>query len=216
MSRLADMLMRVDRGVSRPEGVGGIPRLTDPGDASRRWRRGVLLVIVVIMLAGSAAALILRPGSLTPTTKPVPLPIAAPSPAARTPPASAAERRVIMLVGQGLQAAQEGGLSEAARLLRKALELRPSDVDTWNSLGVVLVRQGDTTGGMDAFRQALHLDPNQPEAHRNLAVTLDRQGRSTEAVTHYQAFLRLSAESHPARDAVQRRLAAISNPRSGE
>jgi Flp pilus assembly protein TadD len=117
-----------------------------------------------------------------------------------------------MLVAQGLQAAEEGGLAEAARLLRKALELRPTDVDTWNSLGVVLVHQGETTGGMDAFHQALRLDPNQPEAHRNLAVTLDREGRSADAVTHYQAFLRFSPESHPARDAVRRRLAAISRP----
>lgn len=118
-----------------------------------------------------------------------------------------------MLVGQGLQAAQEGALSEAGILLRKALELKPADSETWNSLGVVLVRQGETAAGMDALQQALRLDPNHPEAQRNLAVALDREGRPAEAVTHYQAFLRLSAESHPARDAVRRRLAAISGPR---
>ena len=34
MSRLADRLMGMDRGAARPEGVGGIPRLT-----MRRIRR---------------------------------------------------------------------------------------------------------------------------------------------------------------------------------
>lgn len=168
------------------------------------------------MLAGLAAAVTLPPGSLTPTAKHVPAPIAAPSPATKTSPASAAERRFVILVGQGLQAAQEGSLSEAVRLLRRALELKPTDAESWNSLGVVLVRQGEMAAGIDAFRQALHLDPNQSEPHRNLAVALDREGRSAEAVTHYQAFLRLSPESHPARVAVRGRLAAISDPRSAE
>ncbi len=121
-----------------------------------------------------------------------------------------------MLVGQGLQAAEEGQLSEAAILLKKALELKPKEAETWNSLGVVLVRQGETAAGMDAFREALRLDPNHPEAHRNLAVALDRESRSAEAATHYQAFLRVSAENHPARDAVRRRLAAISGSRPSE
>jgi cytochrome c-type biogenesis protein CcmH/NrfG len=208
------MLMRMDRGASRPEGVGGIPRLTAPGEASRRWRPGVLLVILVGMLAcASLTAAVLRSRKEVPTPARVSASMTAPTPVPSTPTASAAEQRVAMLVGQGIQAAQEGELSEAVRLLRKALELKPAESETWNSLGVVLVRQGDTAGGMDAFRQALRLDPDHPEVQRNLAVVLDREGRSAEAVTHYQAFLRLSAESDPARDAVRRRLATISGPR---
>ncbi len=216
MSRLADVLMRLDRGAPRPEGVGGIPRLTVPDAPGRGWRLGVLLVILVGMLAAaSLTALPLRPRKhLTPAR--VSALTVVPPPAPRTPQAPAADERFVMLVGQGLQAAQEGALSEAARLLRQALDLKPTDAETWNTLGVVLVREGETAGGIDAFRRALRLDQNRPEAHRNLAVALDREGRFAEAVTHYQAFLRLSPESHPARDAVRRRLAAISGPRSGE
>ena len=81
---------------------------------------------------------------------------------------------------------------------------------------MVLVRQGETAGGVQAFRQALRLDTGHPEAHRNLAVVLDRQGRSAEAVSHYRAFLRLSPESHPTRDEVRRRLAEVSGSRAEE
>jgi Flp pilus assembly protein TadD len=99
---------------------------------------------------------------------------------------------------------------EATALLMKALELKPTDTDTWNTLGVLLVRQGETAQGIDAFGRALRLYPDHPEAHRNLAVALDRQGRSREAAIHYRAFLRLSAESDPARDDVRRRLIEVS------
>jgi cytochrome c-type biogenesis protein CcmH/NrfG len=92
----------------------------------------------------------------------------------------------------------------------KALDLRPTDGETWNSLGVVLVRQGQAARGVDAFNHALHLNPDHLEAHRNLAVTLDRQGRSGEAAAHYRAFLRLTQEDHPARDDVRRRLLDVS------
>jgi Flp pilus assembly protein TadD len=126
------------------------------------------------------------------------------------------DERFRALRGEGLEKAQQGALREAAGLFMRALDLRPTDAETWNSLGVVLVRQGQAARGVDAFNHALHLNPNHLEAHRNLAVTLDRQGRSGEAAVHYRAFLRLTQEDHPARDDVRGRLldlsAAGSNP----
>ena len=170
----------------------------------------MLLAIVVVGMVGiPATALLMRPRSVALTPLPAPAPIVA-RPA--TPPT--ADQRFVALVRQGLTAAQEGDLEEAAGLMKKALELKPTDADSWNSLGVILVRQGEMSRGVGAFRQALSLDPNHPEAHRNLAVALDRQGRSDEAAAHYRAFLRLGGASHPGGDAVHRRLAEISASRS--
>ena len=131
-----------------------------------------------------------------------------PSLAAASPPATAERFRALQR--EGFEKAQQGALPEAAELFTEALDLRPTDAETWNSLGVVLVRQGHTARGVDAFRHALRLYPNHLEGHRNLAVTLDRQGRSGEAAVHYRAFLRLTRPDDPARDDVRRRLLDVS------
>ena len=214
MSRLADSLMGMDRGRSRPGGLGGMPPMTAPGDFRAGWRRGVVLVIVVGIVALAVTVSALLPRGVAPSPARTPAPVIAPS---RIPSASAGER-FVALVDRGLQAAREDALGEAAGSFRKALELKPGDADTWNALGVVLVRQGETVRGVDAFEHALRFNPNHAEAHRNLAVVLDRQGRSREAVAHYRSFLSLGAESHAASDEVRRRLAelAVSNSSTHE
>ena len=206
MSRLADRLMGMDRGASRPEGVGGIPRLTTHRHPTPRWRAALGFVIVVIIMVCSGIAIMLQWRSVAPPI------VRASAPVAQTPPVrpATADERFVVLLGRGLQAAEDGLLLEATEVLKKALALKPGDAEAWNRLGVVLVRQGDTAGGSDAFRQALRARPTDADAHRNLAVLLDRQGRSREAAIHYRAFLRLSAESHADRADVRRRLGEMS------
>lgn len=131
-------------------------------------------------------------------------------------PPTTSDVEFLALLGQGRRAAHEGALPESAELLKKAIELKPTDAEAWNSLGVVLVRQGETARGIDAFSRALRGSPDHAEAHRNLAVALDRQGRSGEAVVHYRAFLRLTPGNHPARDDVSRRLGEVSASRAEE
>jgi len=155
----------------------------------------------------AATATFLRPRTAAVTLSRAPAPVAA-APVIRPP---AIDVAFDTLVGRGLRAAQDGNLLEAAGLLEEALEIKPADDETWNSLGVILVRRGETARGVEAFRRALRLRPNLAEAHRNLAVALDREGRPDEAVTHYRAFLSLSAKDHAARDEVRRRLAEVSD-----
>ena len=208
MSRLADTLMGMDRGASRPEGIGGIPPLGRSVGGRSKWRRTVVLAIVVGIVIFAATATFLRPRTAAVTPSRAPAPVAAAAPVIRPP---AIDVAFDTLVGRGLRAAQDGNLLEAAGLLEEALEIKPADDETWNSLGVILVRRGETARGVEAFRRALRLRPNLAEAHRNLAVALDREGRPDEAVTHYRAFLSLSAKDHAARDEVQRRLAEVSD-----
>jgi hypothetical protein len=215
MSRLADLLMGMDRGASRPQGVGGIPRLTTPSRPSRKWLWGGLLVIVGGMLALPVGLVMrtTRQAGPAPVARPVPSP--APRPVAPPPARVRSDSQFVSLVARGLRAAEEGALPDAARLLGQALVLRPTHAETWNSLGVVLVREGEASAGIDAFRHALRFDPNHVEAHRNLAVALDRRGNPEEAATHYRAFLRLSPPRYPGRDDVRHRLAEVSGATSG-
>lgn len=152
----------------------------------------------------------LRPRSVGPTAIAPSSSSAILSAIPKIPPPAGTEEQFAALLDQGLQAAQRGALEESADFLRRALHLKPRDAGVWNSLGVVLVRQGETARGVDAFSQVLRVNPNHPEAQRNLAVALDRQGRSGEAVAHYRAFLRLATQSDPARGEVVRRLADLS------
>lgn len=116
-------------------------------------------------------------------------------------------------LGLGLEAAQRGALADAERLFREALARDERDAEAWNSLGVVLIRQGERERGTDALRTALRLVPTHLEAHRNLGVALDRQGRRGEAIGHYQRFLSLSPAGYPGRDEVRRRLLELAAER---
>ena len=207
MSRLADLLSGMDRPGPRPT-VGGIPDLGRPERPRPRWR---LLPYLVILAAMSvlAAALLLRFQSSAPPGKPSVTPVRASEPAPRSTPAATASA----LVRRGLERAHAGAVGEAATLFREAIEVEPSDAETWNNLGVVLARQGETSEASQAFRRALALQPSHAEAHRNLAVVLDRRGRPTEAVPHYRAFLSHGGASHPDRAGVGRRLAELSRGR---
>src|SRR6266498_3376799 len=119
MSRLADMLMGMDRRVLPPEGIGGIPQLTAPGEgASRRWRRAAVLVIVVGMLAFPAAAIMMRPrpvtltatGASARTVAPLPTPGAAGGPGARSSGGGRAPGE-----GAGAEADRRGDMEQSGR-----------------------------------------------------------------------------------------------------
>ena len=120
-----------------------------------------------------------------------------------------------MLVRRGLEAAERGALGEAAELLRKALEAAPNDAATWNSLGVVLVRQGEWKDGVEAFKRAVRLEPRLADARRNLAVALDRRGRTAEAIAQYRSFLALAGAYNPERETVERRLRELTARAAG-
>lgn len=219
MSRLADILMRMDDKRLRRPGLGGIPRLGESAEPRRQWRIAGTLVILV-MMGALAATLLLRPHiSTRPLARPaVPPPIAAlvatlPVPA---PSAVSARDRRAALMRTGLEAARTGEMDEAAVAFRKAVEVDPTDAEAWSSLGVVLVRSGDETRGVEAFRRALRAAPGHPEAHRNLAVVFDRQGRAAEAARHYRAFLATSPADSPDRAPIMARLEEMGARRTGE
>lgn len=217
MSRLADILSGLDRGRSRPRGLGGIPNLAPPPAPRRRWRMSAPLVILGGM-AAIGVAVLLRPH---PGTAPVQAPAASPQPLVRAVPAESLARReadegLRPLLSRGAEAVERGAFGEAASLLRQATKLAPGDPEAWNGLGVALVSLGEVAAGVEAFRRAVRLQPTHAEAERNLGVALDRQGKPREAAAHYRTFLSLSTEGHPARTDVRRRLIEISSRKGDE
>lgn len=218
MSRLADILMRMDDKRLRRPGLGGIPRLAEGAEPRRQWRIAGTLVILVTMGA-LAVTVMLRPHiPAMPLARPAgpPIPARVAALPESVPSAVSARDHVAALMRTGLEAARTGEMDEAAVAFRKAVEVDPTDAEAWSSLGVVLVRAGDETRGVEAFRRALRAAPGHPEAHRNLAVVFDRQGRAAEAARHYRAFLATSPADSPDRAPIMARLEEISARRTGE
>lgn len=214
MSRLADILTGMDRSWASRAPIGGIPDLAGHPAAPRRWRVGATLVILLGM-AALVAAVCLHPQSVAPTAPPPAAPVVTPG----SPPAPIASRAgpepTADLVRQGLAAAHAGAVVEASTLFRRALDADSTDAETWNNLGVVLVRQGDWTAGTDAFRRAIRLRPRHADAHRNLAIALDGRHQTAEAITHYRAFLDESPRAHPGWEAIRLRVAELTGSPSG-
>jgi cytochrome c-type biogenesis protein CcmH/NrfG len=216
VSRLADILMRMDEKRAHRPGLGGIPHLGESAGPRRQWRIVGTLVIVVSMGALSLT-LWLRPQvSAPPAAKPPALISVPASVSLATTPAPPPRERVASLIQDGLVAARNGEIETAAAAFRQASDIDPSDAEAWTNLGVVLIRAGDEARGVEAFRRALRAVPGYPEAHRNLAVTLDRQGRVTEAARHYRAFLAGSAADNPDRATILARLEEMSAGRPAE
>jgi Flp pilus assembly protein TadD len=222
VSRLADILMRMDDKRIRRPGLGGIPRLGEGAEPRRQWRIAGTLVILV-MMGIVAVAVTLRPpaspkaSAQKAATPALSIPAAATlAPTPPAPPIVPVRERVAALMRTGMAAAQTGEMDEAASAFRKAVEVDPTDAEAWSSLGVVLVRSGDETRGVEAFRRALRAAPGHAEAHRNLAVVLDRQGRGAEAAHHYRAFLAKSPANSPDRAMILARLEEMGGRRTGQ
>jgi tetratricopeptide (TPR) repeat protein len=216
VSRLADILMRMDEKRALRPGLGGIPHLGESAEPQRQWRIVGTLVIVVSMGA-LTLALLLRPQVATPPAAKPPVMVGVPEPARLVAvPVTPSRERVAALKQGGLAAARNGEIEAAATAFRQASDLDPTDAEAWTNLGVVLIRSGDDARGVEALRRALRVVPGYLEAHRNLAVALDRQGRGVEAARHYRAFLAGTAADNPDRAMIVARLAEMGAGRAAE
>jgi len=77
--------------------------------------------------------------------------------------------------------ATQGKFNEAIAACRAALRVRPDFVQTYNNLGLYLVRVGKPDEALNQFTEALRINPNFAEAHLNLARLLVQLGRREEA-----------------------------------
>ena len=205
-----------ERRAPRP-GLGGIPHLGESAEPRRQWLIVGTLVTLVLM-GVFATGIVLRPHPISSRSvvEPVRAATAADAVGSEAPRAASVADRAARLVREGTDAAQSGQMDEAATAFRKATDLDPTDAEAWNSLGVVLVRAGDTGKGIECFRRALRAVPGHSEAHRNLAVALDRQGRMAEATRHYRAFLSQKGAGGVERAQVLARLEELGARRASE
>ena len=94
-----------------------------------------------------------------------------------------------------------GNLGEALRTmrqfhpasvhLRKAVQLDPTNVQAWNSLGLLSFDLGRNLDAERAYREAIRLRPRFVHAHINLGNTLLAIGRPREAMESLREAIRI-------------------------
>ena len=74
-----------------------------------------------------------------------------------------------------------GRLDEAAAGYRAALAAEPKLAIAWNGLAMVLERQGDLDGAIEAGQKLVALEPDEALGHTSLSIFYQRKGLIREA-----------------------------------
>jgi tetratricopeptide (TPR) repeat protein len=109
-------------------------------------------------------------------------------------------------LGAGLLAV--GQTDAAIREFQTAIALNPENADAHFNLGVILGPRNQLDDAIAHLRRAVEINPLNADAHHNLAVAYGLQSRLDEAIAEAQAAVRLKPDFAPAREMLQRLLAA--------
>jgi tetratricopeptide (TPR) repeat protein len=88
-----------------------------------------------------------------------------------------------------LKAEQQGRISEAERLLRRAVQIAPDDLSARNALGLCLLRLERPSEALEQFAALLELNPVLPYAHTSRGNALLALGAITDAEASFQRAL---------------------------
>jgi hypothetical protein len=91
-------------------------------------------------------------------------------------------RRARKLADQAWEAAHDGNLDLAEKIIRRAVTAQPDNPVLWNDQGVLLALRHKDAEAVDAFRSAISLAPTFAEPYAHLAALRLRQGLAHEAV----------------------------------
>jgi Tfp pilus assembly protein PilF len=92
-----------------------------------------------------------------------------------------------------LKLEQHGRVSDAERLLRRAVLIAPNDLNSRNALGLCLLRLERPAEALEQFEALLKLNPSLPYAHASHGNSLLALGAITEAEASYQRALAVDA-----------------------
>jgi len=142
----------------------------------------VLFSLLGVLLAiGAGIALIEQPAILLPTEGPDAKPVPGePTNRPAAPNEAKIWRRAEGLMAQGAGAAVSVESKGEIEAMRKLVNLKPEDADSWDRLGKSLYLAGIYDEAVKVFRKALELSPGNRETLANLGVTLKTKGDLTD------------------------------------
>ncbi|HKE82201.1 MAG TPA: tetratricopeptide repeat protein [Vicinamibacterales bacterium] len=109
-------------------------------------------------------------------------------------------------LGAGLLAV--GQPDAAIREFQTTIALNPENADAHFNLGVILGPRNQLDNAIAHLQRAVEINPLNADAYHNLSVAYALQRRLDEAITSAQTAVRLKPDSAPAREMLQRLLAA--------
>jgi tetratricopeptide (TPR) repeat protein len=92
-----------------------------------------------------------------------------------------------------------GRLDDAVAGYRAALALDPALAIAWNGLAMVLERQNDLDGAIEAAQRLAELDPDDALAHTSLSRFYQRKGWIERAETEKALATKLAMKAHGAK-----------------
>jgi tetratricopeptide (TPR) repeat protein len=101
-------------------------------------------------------------------------------------------------------------LTQARQMIEKAAQLRPNDGAIVDSLGWVLLRQGDTTEAVKTLERAVELEPEDASINGHLGDAYLAAGRRLEATYQWRRALTFNPEPD---DAAKLEAKLLSGPR---
>jgi len=152
------------------------------------------LVGILLTIVGSIA-LIEQPAILLPKEGPDAKPVAGePTNRPVAPDEAKLWRRAEGLMASGAGAAMTVEAKGEIEAMRKLVNLKPDDADSWDRLGKSLYLAGVYGEAVKTFRKALELSPGNKEVLANLGVTLKTKGDMTEYETVVDELAKIDAQ----------------------
>ena len=102
----------------------------------------------------------------------------------------------------GFVAVSEGRLADAQNFLEDSLSGNPRSFEGWDTLGMVLARQGDAYSAIAAWERAREINPAIIGVVYNLGLGYAQVGQLEMAIAHFEEFV-ARAEPGPQRDQAQ-------------
>jgi predicted O-linked N-acetylglucosamine transferase (SPINDLY family) len=102
------------------------------------------------------------------------------------------------LLGQGIEAFQEGKYESATTKLKMILQLDGKNLPALHILGLILAAQKDFTGASNYLNKAAQINPNDPSLQYNLAKALMDAGLNKESLRHHKKATELAPRNREA------------------
>ena len=91
-------------------------------------------------------------------------------------------------------ALQQGELTRAEQMARKAIRANPAEANYYNTLGVIMRRQAKMAEARDCYAKVLQLAPENIDAAFNLANVLADLGETGESIRYYQHVMKFKPD----------------------
>ena len=98
-----------------------------------------------------------------------------------------------------VQHQQKNNLRVAEKLYKEILKTNPNHANTYNNLGSVLKKLGESRKAINCFQKTIQINPNHADAHYNLGIVFKDMGEYQKAINCYERAIQINpnlADAH--------------------